>query len=1428
MSRPKEDSFKNRQRLLFEADFYNMDTSVLKNLDPEQRKAVTYGSGPLLIVAGAGTGKTTVITHRIVYLIKNKKIEPQEVLALTFTDKAAGEMEERIDKLLPFGYLDLWVSTFHSFCERILKEYALEIGLSPDFKLLDQTEGWLLVRRNLDKFNLDYYRPLGNPTKFIYALIEHFSRCKDEGVYPQDYLHYSDSLKLNLDDIPIGSKAIESRDKSRLAALQQEADRIKEVANAYHTYQRILLENNSLDFGDLIYYTLKLFKERPLVLEKFREQFKYILVDEFQDTNWIQYELVKLLAAPKNNLTVCADDDQCLPGSTKVDVFKEETIKRKKIKDIKRGDEVLTAVGKGHMGVSSVNKVFKRKKHAKLLTIQTKNGFNLTVTDNHKMFCLIPRTYRGKYHYVYLMYRQGLGWRMGVTDDLIRRLRFERSADKILAIKAFDTDREARYYETLWSLKYGIPTSCFQTRKGIVIKKNLLKKLYDEIDVGKNIQRLAQELNIDLGSPHFCLNAVNRGQKVRIKINLQMCYRRYRSKHHVKDGKALLLNPWIRHRITLETSDANTIKELQKVGFKLARVKKGMKLVIESDDLRKLGLLAKKLQQITGGFIEPKFNVAVKYDRPVSNQRNFMASVMPAKNLVLGHYLPVKKGNEIIYDQIVDIKEKSKETTVYDLEINQTHNFIANGVVVHNSIFQWRGASFNNVLQFRKDFPQAREIVLMHNYRACQNILDLSYKFIQLNNPNRLEYQLNQVTEISRKAKQKGVDLKNFKRISKKLKATKKGEGIIEHLHFKTLDQEINGVISKIIELLKKDKKTTFNDFAILVRANRTAEPFCRALERTGIPYQFLASHGLYSKPIILDIISYFKLLDDYHESSAIYRLLNLPFFEIPYEDITKISKFAHRKAQSIYQTLGQLPLVGVSSKTAEAVSHILGLIQKHTAIVREKNVSEVFVAFLKDSGYLDYLTKKQSAEIRQELDLINQFYDKIKQFESSHLECRLSNFMEQIGLELESGEEGPLRFDPEQGPESIKIMTLHSAKGLEFKYIFLVNLVGRHFPTTKKREPIQVPESLIKEVTPEGNVHLQEERRLFYVGMTRAKKGLFFTSAEDYGGKRKKKLSRFLVELGFSDFQNKRAKPTTLFQGLESQTLLAKKKQEDMSRYLPDHFSFTQLAAFGKCPLQYKFAHILKVPVRGRAPFSFGKTMHNTLEQWVRRVVFAKAKVQETLLPGFGASDLKQESLHQSLQQGTGQAKTGFKEMLEIYEKEWRDDWYESEKQKQDYYKLGEKSLKAFYDNFMKLSPKIKIIQNKLALELNFNIKIKEHTLLGKIDRIDELKDGTCEIIDYKTGGSKKKLKPEDKEQLLIYQIAAEEVLGIKPSRLSYHYLEDGSKFSFLGTDREKRRLKKKIIEDIEKIRNSDFIATPGWQCKYCDFRDICEYRSI
>jgi len=269
----------------------------LTTLNVEQKKAVTHKQGPLLIVAGAGTGKTTVITQRLAWLIDQKKANPDEILALTFTEKAAAEMEERVDKLLPYGYVDLWVSTFHSFGERILRDYALEIGLDSGFQILSRAEQWLLINQNLDQFELNYYKPLGNPTRFIQALIQHFSRIKDENISPEEYLKHAQGL---------------NKKKNLKADQREEAEKALEAAKAYKKYQELLLKHGYFDFGDLIIRALELFQKRKTVLEKFRKQFKYILVDEFQDTNHAQYELIKLLASPKNNITVVGDDDQAI------------------------------------------------------------------------------------------------------------------------------------------------------------------------------------------------------------------------------------------------------------------------------------------------------------------------------------------------------------------------------------------------------------------------------------------------------------------------------------------------------------------------------------------------------------------------------------------------------------------------------------------------------------------------------------------------------------------------------------------------------------------------------------------------------------------------------------------------------------------------------------------------------------------------------------------------------------------------------------------------------------------------------------------------------------------------------------------------------------------------------------------------------------
>src|SRR5260221_9926680 len=167
----------------------------ISSLNSEQRQAVMHGSGPLLIIAGAGTGKTTVVTKRIEHLILDEKIPPSNILALTFTEKAAQEMETRIDEILPYGYTTLWIETFHAFCDRILRQEAINIGLNPRFDLLTEAESLLFLRKHLFDFHLDYFRPLGNPMKFLQGMLTHFSRLKDDDITPQQYIKYAEKLK---------------------------------------------------------------------------------------------------------------------------------------------------------------------------------------------------------------------------------------------------------------------------------------------------------------------------------------------------------------------------------------------------------------------------------------------------------------------------------------------------------------------------------------------------------------------------------------------------------------------------------------------------------------------------------------------------------------------------------------------------------------------------------------------------------------------------------------------------------------------------------------------------------------------------------------------------------------------------------------------------------------------------------------------------------------------------------------------------------------------------------------------------------------------------------------------------------------------------------------------------------------------------------
>ena len=251
--------------------------NILEGLNPQQEEAVKHFKGPLLILAGAGSGKTRVLTHRIAYLIDYYDVNPYHILALTFTNKAAGEMRERVDQIVGYGSENIWVSTFHSTCVRILRRYIEVLGYKRSFTIYDADDQRALMREIIKFLDLD-------PKKYKErAFLNVISNAKDELIGPEEY------------------------------ARRAQGDKMREIyARAYQEYEKRLRDANALDFDDLICKTIQMFQENQDILSYYQNRFRYIMVDEYQDTNTAQFELIRLLALKYQNLCVVGDDDQSI------------------------------------------------------------------------------------------------------------------------------------------------------------------------------------------------------------------------------------------------------------------------------------------------------------------------------------------------------------------------------------------------------------------------------------------------------------------------------------------------------------------------------------------------------------------------------------------------------------------------------------------------------------------------------------------------------------------------------------------------------------------------------------------------------------------------------------------------------------------------------------------------------------------------------------------------------------------------------------------------------------------------------------------------------------------------------------------------------------------------------------------------------------
>lgn len=437
---------------------------VLVGLNQEQQKAVQATEGPLLILAGAGSGKTKTLTHRIAYIIASSKATPFNILSVTFTNKAAGEMRERVAHLLGARAEDRafmpYMGTFHSICVRLLRQDGEAVGIPRNFVIFDEGDRQATVKRASKQLHID---EKAFPPRVISGLI---SSAKNELMTPQQYAGTANSPAQ------------------------------KVAAQIYPLYQSSLKDAMALDFDDLIGRTVSLLENHAEVRKKWQQQFRYIMIDEYQDTNAAQYKLIKLLTNKDNNIAVVGDDWQCLVKGTLV----ETASGAKKIEDIVKGEIVRSASGYGKTNLFKVSAQKKFAYNGLITRIKTASGKELASTPNHLLFARWGIT---DAYFVYLMYSQAKGYRIGMTkgtrfdgkkDDIGLRVRANQErADRMWVLRVCKNRQDAIYNEALLAYKYGIPMLVFRAAADnfAQLRQQHIDSIYKEIDTVKRAQELA-------------------------------------------------------------------------------------------------------------------------------------------------------------------------------------------------------------------------------------------------------------------------------------------------------------------------------------------------------------------------------------------------------------------------------------------------------------------------------------------------------------------------------------------------------------------------------------------------------------------------------------------------------------------------------------------------------------------------------------------------------------------------------------------------------------------------------------------------------------------------------------------------------------------------------------------------------------------------
>ena len=996
---------------------------LLAGLNPPQRAAVTHGEGPLLILAGAGSGKTSVLTRRIAFLNHTGQARANEILAITFTNKAAQEMRERVELLLGRRTRAMWVMTFHAACARMLRAEAERLGYTRQFTIYDTADARRLIKRCIDDQGID-------PKRFTPgALHNQISAAKNKLRSADEYRQMTDGY------------------------FEQT------VGDVFEQYERELVRMNAMDFDDLLVRAVNVLELFPEVRERYGTAFRHILVDEYQDTNAAQYRWLQLLTTKHRNLAVVGDDAQCLVEGTLVTMADGSV---RPIERIEAGDEVLSCFGSGDFRAARVTGTFVSRRPVGT-EIVTRGGRRIVSTPEHTHFA----GYRGgltpDHHAVYVMRRVGKGFRVGTTrvypsgrDKAVIGLQVrahQEHADAAWVVSTHATDAEARAAEAVLSMRYRLPMLPFVARPSAKAPDSLVgnQALIDEVFAG--VDSVAGGLRLlrdNALSPQFPHVTPRSHQGRRRNVTVTLCGdRRGRTPMHL---------------VAVGGRDPDARAALERAGLSVRPAKAGSDSWRYESCFSDFGEAAHVVERIRAA-LPVSVRAVARLGGPGGQPGKNTLPFLPAESVRPGMVMFTEDGE---YDVVESVERVALDRPVYDLDVEHTHNFVAEGIVTHNSIYGFRGADISNILDFEQHYSDAAVIKLEQNYRSTQTILDAA----------------NGVISHNRAQKPKHL-------------WTDAGAG--DKIALREMDDEhaeARYIVGQIEQLVENGESRS--DIAVFYRTNAQSRVLEDTLVRREIGYQVVGGTKFYDRAEIKDAIAYLTFLVNPQDAISFARIANSPKRGIGATSLSRVLGHSQTMAITPWEAAADPSSVpGLGTAAVKAFTRFMGTMQtlRERALDRVP-IGDLLEAVLHDTGYLDALEAERTIEAQGRTENLQELVEVAREFDAAAEteDDRLDAFLQQISLVADA--------DTRKDDEGlVTLMTLHNAKGLEYETVFIIGCEEGVFPHSRALD--------------EGG--LEEERRLAYVGITRARKRLTLTWARRrnvFGAQTYGLRSRFVDEI--------------------------------------------------------------------------------------------------------------------------------------------------------------------------------------------------------------------------------------------------------------------------------------------------------------------------